>query len=166
MRRCLWAWAEALLVTAIVLAIANAGSMIDTLIGRPSPDGNLIFAASCRDRASFDAALSAGASIAARDQQGNTALAVAALHGDAAMVARLLALGADVNSSDVRGFTPLMYAAIHDHSAVAQMLLDHGADPTRATHATGLRALDLAKQNQSPHVTALLARIESRQTGQ
>jgi ankyrin repeat protein len=162
MRRWLCAWAEVLLAATIVLAIARLPAIMDALVDRPSPNVRLICAAGCRDRAEFDNALAEGASPNARDRQGNTALAVAAMAGDTRMTERLIELGANVNSADICGFTPLMYAAMHDHVQLARMLLHHGADPGRATYASRLSALDLAKLNGSARVADVLVAYASQ----
>src|SRR5881394_1520849 len=69
----------------------------------------------------------------ARDADGNSALHVAALHGNAAAIEHfLLAAGAgDVNGTNRYGATPLLYAAGDPKKVRA--LLAPGADPNRAS---------------------------------
>src|SRR6266571_4261560 len=66
-----------------------------------------------------------------RDADGNSALHVAALHGNAEAVELLLAAGVDGNGTNKYGATPLIYAAGNPKKVRA--LLAHGADPNRAS---------------------------------
>lgn len=55
-----------------------------------------------------------GSDLEARDEEGMTALALAARHGRGRMVERLLAAGASVDAEDERGCTPLCWVR-HDY---------------------------------------------------
>ncbi len=76
--------------------------------------------------------LDAGADIDARDQLGETALAIACqdvLGPDHQVVSLLIERGADVNAAGSKGRTPLMYAALCDKgSHVVELLLESSAD--------------------------------------
>jgi ankyrin repeat protein len=63
-------------------------------------------------------------------QSGNdTALARAALYGQAEIVRALLDAGANINARTIiSGWTPLMAAASESKTAIVQILLDRGAD--------------------------------------
>ena len=71
-----------------------------------------------------------GADIHARDENGRTALMLAAGANDNPKVAEaLLNFGAKVDEHDKAGWTPLMYAAAYNPSAaMAQTLIDYGAE--------------------------------------
>ena len=73
--------------------------------------------------------LSRGASIKARDQFGNTAVARAAQHGEKQFLEFLLDQGAIVDPTNVRGSTPLLQAVIENRRRTINLLLQHGANP-------------------------------------
>ncbi|KAL1500913.1 hypothetical protein ABEB36_006332 [Hypothenemus hampei] len=63
-----------------------------------------------------------------RDENGATALMVAASKGKSAFVRELLAHGADPNAEDEDNWTPLLCAAKEGHYDIVLQLLDHNAD--------------------------------------
>src|ERR1700722_2261585 len=65
--------------------------------------------------------------IEARDENGRTALMLAALHGQSQAVDVLLAHGADPNAADGHGTTPLQAAVAGDQQAIAAALRRAGA---------------------------------------
>ncbi len=73
--------------------------------------------------------LSRGASIRARDQFGNTAVARAARHGEKQFLEFLLDQGAVIDPTNVRGSTPLLQAVIENRRRTINLLLQYGADP-------------------------------------
>jgi ankyrin repeat protein len=91
---------------------------------------------------------------------GMRALALAALFGQAAVVARLLAAGADVESADAEGLTALMWALNGQRSSVplVQALLDHGADVDRPDGG-GLSAATMAVMLEGIGVSSDVARL-------
>jgi ankyrin repeat protein len=84
-----------------------------------------------------------GASTAARDPGGATALHSAASIGSSEILVLLLAHGADANSLTAEGQTPLMRAAHSGHANAVRTLFAHGADPGR-TDTKGRSALHWA----------------------
>ena len=68
---------------------------------------------------------------AARDEDGATALAWAARHGQVACVRLLLERGSTVDATDDGGWTPLMDAAYANQPDAVRALLAAGADPRR-----------------------------------
>ena len=72
--------------------------------------------------------LDAGASVAARDREGGTALTHAARSGQRGLVKLLVAHGAEINQRNVKGATPLAAAVEHDRLGAAQDLIGLGAD--------------------------------------
>ncbi|MBR4927249.1 MAG: ankyrin repeat domain-containing protein [Alphaproteobacteria bacterium] len=64
-----------------------------------------------------------------KGDEGWTALAYAAFHGDMQKVDFLLKNGANPNAQDDYGYTPLMQTVEGNHAKIAQRLLDAGADP-------------------------------------
>jgi uncharacterized protein len=65
--------------------------------------------------------------IEARDENGRTALMLAALHGQSQAVDVLLAHGADPNAADGHGTTPLQAAVAGNQQAIAASLRRAGA---------------------------------------
>jgi uncharacterized protein len=73
--------------------------------------------------------LDRGATIDARDREGETALAKAAEANKLALIRLFLERGANVNTRAVDGSTPLFYAAEQDRGPAIALLLEGGADP-------------------------------------
>lgn len=71
--------------------------------------------------------LLAGGPVNSRGPRGQTALQVAAAHGQAESVEMLLIVGADVNAIATGGSTALGWAARKGHENVVRLLLDKGA---------------------------------------
>ncbi len=69
-----------------------------------------------------------GASVAARDRLGGTALTHAARAGHAAVIGVLLTHGAELNLRTVEGTTPLFVAVEQNRTAAVQALVKAGAD--------------------------------------
>jgi ankyrin repeat protein len=72
-----------------------------------------------------------GASLDLRDDQGATALALAAEMGFQEAVEMLLAGGADPNMHDLSGMTPLDVADEHGAHDIAALLLRYGGKSSR-----------------------------------
>lgn len=68
-----------------------------------------------------------GANVDARDDNGQTALMLAAHLGWTPVVERLIRAGADVNAQDDMGGTALMSAVDRSHGTIAKMLIRNGA---------------------------------------
>jgi uncharacterized protein len=77
--------------------------------------------------------ISSGASISSRDDDGNTALALAASAGKTDAVDVLLSAGADVNTENRQGERPVMLAAVRGHADIVDRLLRRGADVNATT---------------------------------
>jgi hypothetical protein len=95
---------------------------------------------------------------------GNTALCLAARHGQRPLVERLIGAGADLEARGTwigrtvytRGFTPLLLALEAGHADVARPLLDAGAGADAADE-TGTTALMMAARQLPELVPRLLA---------
>ena len=99
--------------------------------------------------------LDSGASVAARDRMGGTALTHAARGGHEPVVQLLLARGAEINLRTVEGATPLFVAAEQNRLGTARILVEHGADvnvPGRA----GVTPLSAAAYNGNLELVDLL----------
>lgn len=101
--------------------------------------------------------MAAGASAAARDRTGGTALTHAARAGRAGIVPALLGNGADINQRDISGATPLSVAIETNHNQVAIALIEAGADIT-LTGRSGITPLIAAAYNGNQPVVDILLR--------
>ena len=72
--------------------------------------------------------LDGGADIEAIDEDGRSALMLAAYHGNYEIMELLLDRGADVNAKDHFGWSALMEAAFYNDSTAMDFLLDNGAE--------------------------------------
>ncbi|KAL1508444.1 hypothetical protein AB1Y20_004547 [Prymnesium parvum] len=94
------------------------------------------------------ALLAAGASVSARDAEGNEALAFAAMAGDAPIAEALLARRAAVDARNALGESAMIIAAAHGQCEAIRVLLQAGADlalkPTEGLHR-GRTALVVAR---------------------
>jgi ankyrin repeat protein len=98
-----------------------------------------------------------------QNNQGNTALALAAQLGWVDGAAQLLARGARVDLANNRGETPLILAVqsrqlpLADRVAMIELLIGQGADPRRQDSFAGYSALDYARQeSRSPDIARAL----------
>ena len=87
--------------------------------------------------------MKAGADVEAQDEQGATALIVAAKGGHNNVVVELLNAGADVEAQDEGGATALIVAAKAGHDRVISILLNRGAN-VEACNKDGTTALMMA----------------------
>lgn len=83
--------------------------------------------------AELDEFLDHGLPIDVEDAQGNTALMLAAYHGQAATVAGLLARGADPDRRNARDQSPVAGAVFKGEDEVVRLLVEAGADVDAGT---------------------------------
>ena len=103
----------------------------------------MVYAAVEGDVQAFEAWLSGGGHVDARDKRvGSTMLMAASFEGNAAMVAALLQRGASVDLQNTIDDTALMRAS---HPAVVRQLLTAGADPA-LRNKYGDTAADIAER--------------------
>jgi ankyrin repeat protein len=75
--------------------------------------------------------LDRGLDINARNNQGETALLIAAWNGTDDLVQVLLKRGADPNVKSRKGLSALRVASANGYAGVVKMLLEHGAKPNQ-----------------------------------
>lgn len=155
-------------------------------------DTGLILAVRKKSWKVFATLLSAhGIALDARSRNGDTALMVAAFHGDVVAVNRLIDRGAEINrpgwtalhyaaasgslpivrtllghaayidAESPNKTTPLMMAARAGHDKVVALLLEEGAD-VLLKNELGLDAVDFAKSQERTAIVRLLERWQAR----
>ncbi len=97
----------------------------------------------------------AGASVGARDREGNTPLHRAAREGNAAVVKFLLDRGARTEWRNLSGSTPLFLAAESNRARAVRLLVERGAD-VNALGRTGVSVLAAAAYNGNDRLVQLL----------
>lgn len=108
-------------------------------------DTQLLSAAMDGELAAISAALEAGASPAATDSNGRTALHMVAAQGLRQVIGELLERGADINAVDTEGLTPLHMATGYQRPDTVRALLAVGADPDLRSKV-GDSAVELAEK--------------------
>jgi len=137
------------LVAALVLAVAAPG------LADPAADTALIAAVYDGDLRQMQAALRAGASFNARDENGYTPLHWAGFRGFHVLAGYMLDRGAQTDVPDKNGYTPLMLAAWQGHETVVRLLLARGASRDRRS-ADDFSAYDYAKSKGHVRLLPLL----------
>jgi ankyrin repeat protein len=127
--------------------VSNSSS---TAINARSPDGGegaLHILTRGRDIGWLGYLLARGARPDLQDNQGNTALLVAAQIGWTEGADALLSRRANVNLPNNRGETPLIVAVQRRDLAMVRLLMSRGADPNRTDSVAGYSALDYARRD-------------------
>lgn len=97
----------------------------------------------------------AGASVGARDREGNTPLHRAAREGNATIVKFLLDRGARIEWRNLQGSTPLFLAAESNRAQAARLLIERGAN-VNALGRTGVSVLAAAAYHGNNRLVQLL----------
>lgn len=119
---------------------------------RSSPDKKFLKAALRGDIAAMEQLLAQGADINTRNDQGETALRIAAVNNDVPVARFLLDKGADPNMADIYGRSPLSRAAGEGYNALLKMLLaapDIQVDAQKKDGDTALRLAVIHNQLES-----------------
>ncbi|MBS0245749.1 MAG: ankyrin repeat domain-containing protein [Proteobacteria bacterium] len=142
-----------------VLSTALFLCALGVAMADPKADQALIDAAGRGDAAAVQRLLGEGASVAARDGQGRTAL-LAATHappGVGTEAARLLiAAGADVNAKDRIEDSPYLYAAAEGRNDILKLTLANGADLASTNRYGGTGLIPAAHHGHLETVRILL----------
>ncbi|XP_076173301.1 ankyrin repeat-rich membrane spanning isoform X4 [Ptiloglossa arizonensis] len=93
-----------------------------------------------------------------RDENGSTALILAATKGKIHFVRELINHGADINAEDGDNWTALLCAAKEGHTDVCLELLEHGAELEHRDMGGWTALMWATYKGRSPTVTMLLAR--------
>jgi len=100
----------------------------------------------------------------ARDDNGRTAMHLAAFAGQVDAVRLLVEHGASLDAVDQQQNTPLMFATVQRHTALVQLLLEAGADP-EIKNASGKDAQVVAAVVDSAAIARLLREHVLRRRG-
>ncbi len=138
---------QARILATLVLASVSFGATLS--------DTRLLDAVKSDNLSAVKAALAQGASVAAADPDGSTALHWAAQGNNDEMVAALLAAGAKAEAKTRFNVTPLALAAMNGNAKMIERLLNAGAD-AKGTTEEGQTVLMTAALNGNPDAVKLL----------
>jgi ankyrin repeat protein len=130
-------------------------------INATQPDGMtaLHWAVQRRDLEMTNLLLNAGADVGIANRTGAKPLYLAAVNGDAAVIARLLDAGEDANAVlTAEGETVLMLTSYTGNPAAVKLLLDRGADPNVQQFRGQTALMWAAAEGHAEVVKLLLAR--------
>ncbi|MFJ9694333.1 ankyrin repeat domain-containing protein [Kitasatospora sp. NPDC101183] len=123
----------------------------------PSPaDRALLAAAHSGDVAAAREALTAGASVEARDAEGRTPLLRAAFADRVAVARLLVGAGADVNAQDGQLNSPWLVTGITGSVPMMRALLPGGPELTRRNRYGGVCVIPAAERGHVAYVRAVL----------
>ncbi|MSV30233.1 MAG: ankyrin repeat domain-containing protein [Bryobacterales bacterium] len=142
----LWAWAAALLLSAVSLA------------GPTISDAQLADAAKRADRAAIRALLERRADVNAPQVDGTSALHWAAHQDDLETAGLLIGAGANVKAANRYGMTPLSLASTNGNAAMVELLLKSGADPNTALPGGETALMTASRTGNVAAVRVLLSR--------
>jgi uncharacterized protein len=139
-----------------ILAAAVLAILMTLPANGQNRDQTLIAAAGTGDLAGVERLIREGASVAARDNRGRTAL-LAATHGNHVAAARaLIAAGADVNAKDDIQDSPFLYAGAEGRIEILKMTLAAGADLNSTNRYGGTALIPAAHHGHTEAVRILL----------
>ncbi|TFI59524.1 ankyrin repeat domain-containing protein [Sphingomonas parva] len=131
----------------VASVLSQPGTIAINARERGTGEGALHIVTRARDLTWLTYLLGKGARADLQNEQGNSALSIAAQLGwtDGAQV--LLARKASVDLPNSRGETPLILAVQRRDIAMVRLLLERGANPKKADSVAGLSAIDYAAQD-------------------
>lgn len=141
---------------------ATPGATVINTRDQQTGDGALHILVRGRDLSWLGFMLNRGARPDLQNNDGATALLLAAQIGWREGAERLLAGRANPNVQNNQGETPLIYAVRRFDSPMVRLLMANGADPNQTDSLSGSSALDYARQDRRGQ--ALIPLLERRAT--
>lgn len=142
-------------------AATQPGSAVINTRDPSTGDGALHILVRGRDQAWLTFMLQRGARPDLQNNQGATALLLAAQIGWREGAELLLSARANPNVSNNSGETPLIYAVRRFDAPMVRLLVSQGADPNQTDSLSGYSALDYARQDRRGQ--SLIPILERRQ---
>jgi ankyrin repeat protein len=127
--------------------VSQPGTTVINSKDRSSGEGGLHIVTRSRDYNWLTFLMGKGARLDLQNNQGETALSLAAQLGWLEGAELLLKYGAAVDLANVRGETPLILAVAQRNLPMVRLLLSKGANPKKTDRATGLSAIDFATRD-------------------
>lgn len=127
--------------------VSEPGSIAINSRERGNGEGGLHYVVRDRDLSWLAFLLGKGARADLQNQQGTTALSLAAQLGWVEGAELLLKRRASVDLANARGETPLIMAVQRRDVAMVRLLMANGANPKRADSVAGLSAIDYATRD-------------------
>lgn len=115
---------------------------VGQLVKSPHCAELFVYAAVTGERNTVEAMLERGIPVGARDTEGNTALHMASVRGDAQLAAYLLRKGADPNAVNLYGDSPLEKAMASHHQEVISILVASGGKDLKGDDARRQKATE------------------------
>jgi len=141
---------------------STAQPIRDTRQANPQTDQELVDAAKAGTLEAVKQHLAGGANVESRNQEGLTALHMAALKGHIKVAELLIAKGANVNTSgQLIGATPLDSAALLGHKEMVELLIGSGAN-INSQIITGETPLQRAEQRGHTAIAEILRKHGGR----
>ena len=130
--------------TKVTSIVSQPGTIAVNSRDRSSGEGGLHIVTRSRDFTWLSFLMSKGARLDLQNNQGETALSLAAQLGWLEGAELMLNYGASVDLANVRGETPLILAVAQRNLPMVRLLLGKGANPKKTDRSTGLSAIDFA----------------------
>jgi ankyrin repeat protein len=145
--------------TKVTSMVTTPGSTVINSRDRSNGEGALHYVVRERDPTWLSFLLGKGAKPDLQNQQGDTALSLAAQIGWVEGAQLLLARRATVDLANANGETPLILAVHKRNLAMVRLLLSRGANPRKTDSVAGYSALDYARQD--PRAAAIAKLLET-----
>jgi len=144
-----------LMVTGLVLALASPAQAQFNVNPFSAYYQSVARLAAANDAAGVQSLINQGNSPNDTDDAGHAGLHLAAIGGNAQIVAILIRAGAQIDLKDPLGDTPLFYAADRDRPDICKLLLDTGASAD-AQNRSGVTPLMTAARRGNIDIVRLL----------